>query len=53
MFEELKSLLEDIWNDESDVSFEEFEKKVEQAWNDGLLEGTEYDWLLNNIGDYK
>lgn len=50
MFETLKSLLEDILNGESDVTMDEFEGRVEEAWDDDELSGSEYDWLIANMG---
>lgn len=50
MFETLKSLLEDILNGESDVTMDEFEERVEEAWDDDELSGSEYDWLIANMG---
>lgn len=51
MFYELRGLLEDIWNGDSDVTWEDFNERLEDAWENGELSGTEYDWLINNMGD--
>lgn len=50
MFESLRWLLVNIWNEESHVSWEEFQERVENAWDNDELSGTEYDWLMNNMG---
>ena len=50
MFETLKNLLEDILNGESDTTIDEFEEQVEAAWDSDELTGSEYDWLIANMG---
>lgn len=49
MFSQLRHLLDLIWSGESKVTLEEFEQRVSDAYADGLLSGTEYDWLMGNI----
>lgn len=51
MFESLRGLLIEIWDEETSVTWEEFEERVQNAWSDGDLSGTEYDWLMANKGD--
>ena len=51
MFEELKGLCEDIWNNDSEVSWDEFEEKVMNAYADGHISSRECDWLLAEKGE--
>lgn len=49
MFIVLRRILEDIWNGDSDMSWETFHSRVETAYTNDEITGTEYDWLINNM----
>ena len=51
MFESLRGLLVQIWDEETSVTWADFEERVQAAWSNGELAGTEYDWLMANKGD--
>lgn len=51
MFDSLRQLCEDIWNNDSDVSWDEFEEKVMNAYADGRISSRECDSLLAQKGD--
>lgn len=51
MFVRLRKLMEDIWNEDSSVTWSDFRKRVETAYENDELSGTEYDWLLNNMAE--
>lgn len=46
LFKSLKTLLFQICNKESDLSWEQFDEMVEQAKADGSITDDEYRWLM-------
>lgn len=51
MYENLKNLCLNIWSNDSNVTWDEFEEKVMNAYADGKLSSRECDWLLAQKGD--
>lgn len=49
VFYGLRGLLNEIFSGDSDMSTEEFEKRVQERYNEGDITGSQYDWLMSNI----
>ena len=48
VFYSYQGLLADIYSGDSELSFEAFIEKVEESYRNGMLSGTQHDWLISN-----